>query len=100
MDVIDASIVTVALPTIRNQFAASLADSQWIIGAYAITLAGFLLLMGRAGDVYGQKRVFVWGVVIFRTVAGLRGKRRSLFSSLLRSMAANRARFSLGGRNP
>jgi len=78
MDVIDASIVTVALPTIRNQFAASLADSQWIIGAYAITLAGFLMLMGRAGDVYGQKRVFVWGVVIFTVASFLGGLAPSL----------------------
>jgi len=78
MDVIDASIVTVALPTIRNQFAASLADSQWIIGAYAITLAGFLMLMGRAGDVYGQKRVFVGGVVIFTVASFLGGLAPSL----------------------
>jgi len=78
MDVIDASIVTVALPTIRSQFTASLADSQWIIGAYAITLAGFLLLMGRAGDVYGQKRVFVWGVVIFTIASFLGGLAPSL----------------------
>ncbi len=56
MDIIDASIVTVALPSIRTEFAASIPDSQWIYGAYAITLAGFLLLMGRAGDTYGQPR--------------------------------------------
>jgi len=78
MDVIDASIVTVALPSIRSQFAASLADSQWIIGAYAITLAGFLMLMGRAGDVYGQKKVFVWGVVIFTIASFLGGLAPSL----------------------
>jgi MFS family permease len=83
MDVIDASIVTVALPTIRNQFAASLADSQWIIGAYAITLAGFLMLMGRAGDVYGQKRVFVWGVVLFTVASFLGGLAPSLLFLIL-----------------
>ena len=62
MDVIDASIVTVALPSIRTEFAASIPDSQWIYGAYAITVAGFLLLMGRAGDIYGQKKIFVAGL--------------------------------------
>ena len=55
LDIIDFSIVQVAHPTIRTQFLASLADSQWIVGAYGITLAGFLMLSGRAGDVYGQK---------------------------------------------
>ena len=62
MDIIDASIVTVALPSIRLEFGASIANSQWIYGAYAITLAGFLLLMGRAGDIYGQKKIFVSGI--------------------------------------
>ncbi|HET7405230.1 MAG TPA: MFS transporter [Candidatus Bathyarchaeia archaeon] len=72
LDVVDASIVQVALPSIRMQFVASLADSQWIIGAYGLTLAGFLLLMGRAGDVYGQKKVFIAGLVLF-TVSSLSG---------------------------
>lgn len=72
MDIIDASIVQVALPTIRTEFVASIADSQWIYGAYAITLAGFLLLMGRAGDVYGQKKVFLAGLVVF-TIASFAG---------------------------
>ena len=72
MDIIDASIVTVALPTIRTEFAASIADSQWIYGAYAISLAGFLMLMGRAGDVYGQKKIFMVGLVLF-TVASFSG---------------------------
>src|SRR5207245_7074395 len=65
MDVIDASIVTVALPSIRIEFAASIPDSQWIYGAYAITVAGFLLLMGRAGDVYGQSKIFISGLILF-----------------------------------
>ena len=72
MDIIDASIVTVALPSIRVEFGASIADSQWIYGAYAITLAGVLLLMGRAGDIYGQKKIFVSGLVIF-TIASFTG---------------------------
>ena len=85
MDIIDASIVQVALPTIRTEFGASLADSQWIYGAYAITLAGFLMLMGRAGDVYGQKKVFVAGLAVF-TIASFTG---GLAPSLL-SLVASR----------
>ena len=72
MDIIDASIVQVALPTIRTQFGASIADSQWIYGGYAISLAGFLMLMGRAGDVFGQKKIFVAGLIVF-TIASLSG---------------------------
>ncbi len=72
LDIIDFSIVQVALPTIRTQFLASLADSQWIVGAYGLTLAGFLMLMGRAGDVYGQKKIFIWGIVLF-TIASFAG---------------------------
>jgi EmrB/QacA subfamily drug resistance transporter len=72
LDIIDFSIVQVALPTIRTQFLATLADSQWIIGAYGLTLAGFLMLMGRAGDIYGQKKIFIAGIVLF-TVASMAG---------------------------
>jgi EmrB/QacA subfamily drug resistance transporter len=70
LDVIDFSIVNVALPTIRADLLVSLAESQWIIGAYGLTMAGFLMLSGRAGDVYGQKRLFIVGIMIF-TVASL-----------------------------
>ena len=86
LDIIDFSIVQVALPTIREQFVISLPDSQWIVGAYGLTLAGFLLLSGRAGDIYGQKKLFIIGVAIF-TVASLTG---GLAPSLL-SLVASRA---------
>ncbi len=79
MDVIDASIVQIALPTIEKDFVAPLADYQWVYGAYAITLAGFLMLLGRAGDVYGQKRIFLAGLAIF-TISSFTG---GLSSSLL-----------------
>src|SRR5881409_498351 len=72
LDVVDFSIVQVALPSIRTEFLVSLAESQWIVGVYGITMAGFLMLSGRAGDVYGQKKLFVFGVVLF-TVASLVG---------------------------
>src|SRR5213594_4874568 len=65
LDVIDASIVQVALPSIQREWVVSTAELQWVYGAYALTIAGFLMLMGRAGDVYGQKKVFVIGLVIF-----------------------------------
>lgn len=65
MDIVDFGILQVAIPTIRTQLMVSLADSQWVIGAYGITAASFLMLTGRAGDIYGQKRIFVAGTVLF-----------------------------------
>src|SRR2546427_535187 len=65
LDVVDFSVIQVALPTIQNEFGASLASAQWIIGVYGLTLAGFLMVSGRAGDVYGQKRIFVVGIIGF-----------------------------------
>src|SRR5205823_11008809 len=86
LDVIDFSIVQIALPSIRTQFLVSLADSQWIVGAYGITMAGFLMLSGRLGDVYGQKRLFIIGVILF-SLASLTG---GLAPSLL-SLVVSRA---------
>jgi EmrB/QacA subfamily drug resistance transporter len=86
LDVIDFSIVQVALPTIQTELVVSLAESQWIIGAYGLTLAGFLLLSGRAGDIYGQKRLFVSGIVLF-TVASFTGGLAPSLVSLIVSRA-------------
>lgn len=73
LDVVDFSIVQVALPSLREQLAVSLADSQWVIGAYGITLAGFLLLSGRAGDIYGQKKIFILGIGLFTLMSFIGG---------------------------
>src|SRR5437879_8738689 len=70
LDVVDFSVVQVALPTIQREFLAPLAESQWVTGVYGLTLAGFLMVSGRAGDVYGQKRLFLSGIVLF-TVSSL-----------------------------
>src|SRR5215510_1955226 len=86
LDVIDASIVQVALPSIQREWTVSNADLQWVYGAYALTIAGFLMLMGRAGDVYGQKRIFVVGLVIF-TIASFTGGLAPSLLSLIVSRA-------------
>jgi EmrB/QacA subfamily drug resistance transporter len=86
LDVIDFSIVQVALPTIQIELAVPLAESQWIIGAYGLTLAGFLLLSGRAGDIYGQKKLFVSGVALF-TIASFTGGLAPSLLSLIVSRA-------------
>jgi MFS family permease len=64
-------------------FAASIADSQWIYGAYAITLAGFLLLMARAGDIYGQKKIFVAGLAVFAAASFSGGLAPTLLSLII-----------------
>ncbi len=62
---IDATVVGIALPAIGRDFRVGLADLQWVVTAYTLTLAGLLLLAGALGDKYGRKRVFLIGVVWF-----------------------------------
>ncbi len=83
LDVVDFSIIQIALPTIRTEFAISLADAQWIVGSYGLTLAGFLLLSGRAGDIYGQKKLFIAGVSLFSVASLTGGLAPSLLSLVL-----------------
>jgi len=70
MTILDVSIVNVALPSIGTSLHFSRDNLQWVITAYAITYGGFLLLAGRLADLYGRRRVFMIGVVIF-TIASL-----------------------------
>src|SRR5438093_1613918 len=69
MTVLDASIVTVALPTIGAKLHFATDNLQWMVTAYAITFGGFLLLGGRAADLLGRKIVFMVGVVVFSTAS-------------------------------
>ena len=63
--ILDFTIVTVALPSIVNELGITISTVQWVVTAYGLTLAGFLLLSGRAGDAYGHKRLFIAGLIIF-----------------------------------
>jgi EmrB/QacA subfamily drug resistance transporter len=72
MVVLDATIVTVALPSIQRALHFSTADLQWIVTAYTLTFGGLLLLGGRLGDAFGRRRMFVFGLVVF-SVASLLG---------------------------
>src|SRR5438876_4649689 len=83
LDVVDFSVVQVALPTIQREFLAPLAESQWVTGVYGLTLAGFLMVSGRAGDVYGQKRMFVIGIVLFTASSLSAGLASSLLSLIV-----------------
>jgi EmrB/QacA subfamily drug resistance transporter len=70
MVILDAAIVTVALPSIEDDLGFSAQGLQWVVSAYALTFAGLLLLGGRAADLLGRRRVFMVGVVLF-TLASL-----------------------------
>jgi MFS family permease len=70
MLLLDITIVNVALPDIEQSFGASLSDLQWVISAYALTLAAFLLTAGSLADFYGRRLLFAAGIVIF-TVGSL-----------------------------
>src|SRR3954468_9779812 len=65
MVILDVSIVNVALPSIRRDLGFSATELQWVVNAYTLTFAGFLLLGGRAADLLGRRRVFVFGLLLF-----------------------------------
>jgi EmrB/QacA subfamily drug resistance transporter len=65
MVILDLSIVNVALPSIQSSLGFSSPDLQWVVDAYAITFAGFLMLGGRAADRFGQRRMLVTGLLLF-----------------------------------
>src|SRR3954468_8428509 len=65
MDMIDATIVNVALPTIRADLGASATQVEWIVTAYLLPFASFLLVAGRLGDALGRRKLFLAGVVTF-----------------------------------
>jgi MFS family permease len=70
---LDTTVVNVALPTIGEDLDAGIASLQWVVNAYTLTLAGFLLLGGSLGDHYGRRRVFVIGVIWFAAASLLCG---------------------------
>ena len=65
MAFIDGTVVNVALPALQNALHASVANIQWVVESYALLLASLLLLGGSLGDLYGRRRVFLSGVLLF-----------------------------------
>src|SRR5579864_9031790 len=72
MVVLDVSIVNVALPSIGRELHYSPTGLQWVVNAYVLTFAGFLLLGGRAADIFGRRTVYLAGLGLF-TAASLLG---------------------------
>src|ERR1700683_3717134 len=92
MVILDVSVVNVALPAIRGALRFSEQDLQWVVNAYTVTFAGFLLLGGRAADLLGRRRVFVSGLVLF-VLSSLAGGLADSQSLLIAARAAQ----GLGG---
>ncbi|MGA2928653.1 MAG: MFS transporter [Solirubrobacteraceae bacterium] len=92
MVILDVSVVNVALPAIRGALHFSEQDLQWVVNAYTVTFAGFLLLGGRAADLLGRRRVFVAGLALF-ALASLAGALAQTQAMLIGARAAQ----GLGG---
>jgi EmrB/QacA subfamily drug resistance transporter len=83
MAFIDGTVVNVATATLQTIFRATAGEVQWVVEAYALTLSALLLVGGLLGDLYGQKRVFIWGNVLFGVSSLLCGAAGSLVSLVL-----------------
>ncbi len=73
MVVLDVSVVNVALPAIHRALGFSASNLSWVVNSYTITFAGFLLLGGRAQDIFGHRRIFLLGLFIFTASSFLGG---------------------------
>ena len=73
MLLLDVTIVTVALPDIQQALNSSFSDLQWIVDAYALTLAAFLLTAGSLADMYGRRLMYLIGLVVFTCASALCG---------------------------
>ncbi len=73
MLLLDITIVNVALPSIQHALRASFSDLQWVVDAYALTLATCVLTAGSAGDLFGRKRVFIAGIALFSIASAVCG---------------------------
>jgi EmrB/QacA subfamily drug resistance transporter len=92
MVILDIAIVNVALPSIESSLGFSKIDLQWIVNAYTIAFAGFLMLGGRAADLFGQRRTFIAGLLLF-AAASVAGGTASSQGMLIGARAAQ----GLGG---
>jgi EmrB/QacA subfamily drug resistance transporter len=77
MVVLDASIVNVALPSIKTSLDFSQQNLQWVVNAYTLMFGGFLLLGGRLADLLGRRRIFIAGLILFSFASLLGGLAQS-----------------------
>lgn len=92
MLLLDITIVNVALPAIQHALKSSFSDLQWVVDAYALTLAAFLLTAGSLADMYGRRRLYLTGLVIFTAASVLCG-----FAASTIMLQLSRALQGIGG---
>jgi EmrB/QacA subfamily drug resistance transporter len=73
MVVLDATVVNVALPTLQRDLHFTESSLQWVVNAYTLLFGGFLLLGGRAADLFGRRRLFLAGLVVFTVASAMDG---------------------------
>jgi EmrB/QacA subfamily drug resistance transporter len=86
LDFVDASIVNVALPTIRDDLGFTIQNLQWVLSGYLLTYGGLMLLGGRLADLFGRRRILVTGTGVFLAAsmtAGLAGNSELMIASRL-----------------
>jgi EmrB/QacA subfamily drug resistance transporter len=77
MDILDATVVTLAIPFIQRDLGATYAEIQWVVASYQLAFATLLITGGRLGDIFGRKRLFIGGVVGFIVTSALVGVSQS-----------------------
>jgi EmrB/QacA subfamily drug resistance transporter/deazaflavin-dependent oxidoreductase (nitroreductase family) len=87
MVVLDVAIVNVALPSIQRELHFAATDLEWVVNAYAIAFGGLLLFGGRTGDLFGRRRMFIIGALMF-TAGSLAGGLATSSTSLIAARAA------------
>src|SRR3984957_8330108 len=80
---IDGTVVNVALPALQASLHATVSDVQWVVESYALLLAALLLLGGSLGDLYGRRKIFVLGVVLFAAASAWCGFAPSIGSLIV-----------------
>src|SRR5712692_10434997 len=89
---IDSTVVNVALPALQSDLRATIADVQWVVESYALFLAALLLIGGSLGDLYGRRKVFAAGVVLFSVASAWCG-----LASNIRELIVARGLQGIGG---
>jgi len=92
MLLLDITIVNVALPDIQTALHSSFSDLQWVVDAYALTLAAFLLTAGSLADMYGRRLLYLVGLVVFTAASMLCG-----FATTTLMLELSRALQGIGG---
>ncbi len=69
MAFLDGSVVNIAIPIIQTKLHATLTDIQWIVNGYTLMLSSLILISGSLGDIFGRKKIFLFGIVAFITAS-------------------------------